>query len=57
MPEYPKMIIDPPVGPYSTPEELEDWIAELEAMPDNNDVRLALTEARTWLEDRRARDS
>ena len=56
MPEYPTMIIDPPVGPYSTVEAIETWIAELEAMPDNNDVRLALTAARALLEGRRADD-
>lgn len=47
----PEMIIDPPVGPYSQPAEIEAWIEQLQefdsALPE---VQEALAQAREWLE-------
>ena len=43
------ILIDPPVGPYSTCDEIRAWIRELEAMPRIPYVPEALEEARDWL--------
>lgn len=40
-------IIDPPVSPYSTPDEIVEWMDELEAMDQDESVVSALESA--WL--------
>ncbi|HFD81060.1 MAG TPA: hypothetical protein ENK05_11830 [Gammaproteobacteria bacterium] len=52
-----RTIIDPPVGPYDTPEKIEDWIAELHEMEPSPDVDDAIREAEEWLKYARERDS
>jgi len=42
-------IIDPPVGPYSDPEDIRRWIEELEAMPPSPERDYELESARSWL--------
>ena len=42
-------IIDPPVGPYSDPKNIEDWILELERMSPSPAREYCLQEAREWL--------
>lgn len=44
-----KHLIDPPVGPYSTPEELRAWIDELFRMEKSPELMKALEEAHGWL--------
>lgn len=56
MAEKPRAIIDPPVGPYSDPDDIRAWLEELRKMPDNEDVRQAIKEAEQLLERRLARD-
>lgn len=43
------ILIDPPVGPYSTEEAIKKWIRELETYPDRPEVRRAIQEAKEWL--------
>ena len=43
------VLIDPPVGPYSDPDEIMRWIGELESMPQVPGVGEALEQARNWL--------
>ena len=47
----PTQIIDPPVGPYSPPGELQVWLDELRQMERTPDVQEAINEAKEWLED------
>ena len=50
------IIIDPPVGPFSTVAELEGWLKYLEKLPaDNEQVQEATKEAEGWLEEAKAR--
>lgn len=42
-------IIDPPVTPYSSAEDIRAWISELESMPDSEAKTDALRLARLWL--------
>jgi hypothetical protein len=51
----PTMIIDPPVGPYDTPEAIEKWMDELRKMPEAPEVDRAIQDAVAWLADARAR--
>jgi len=52
------LLIDPPVDRYSSPEDLQDWLEELEALLEEykgdpeavGAVGQALTQARGWLE-------
>jgi hypothetical protein len=44
------MLIDAPVGPYSTKEEIKAWIEELKAMEQVPEVLDAIAEAERWLE-------
>ena len=44
------ILIDPPVGPYSTERELEDWISELVLLPDLPEVIDAREQAASWLD-------
>lgn len=46
--------IDPPVGPYSPPDDIRRWIKELESMPDSEEVRSSIDEATRWLKQRGA---
>ena len=43
------MIIDPPVGPYSTSEDIQAWLNELKTYPDNPEVTKARRDAEQWL--------
>lgn len=43
------MLIDPPVTPYHTADEIRSWIEELENMPKDEDADAALADARGWL--------
>jgi len=50
------IIIDPPVGPFSTIADLESWLEYLDELPaDNEQVKEAVTEAEGWLEEAKAR--
>ena len=40
----------PPVGPYSPPEAIRNWLNELQAMPSTVDVKSLVDEANKWLE-------
>lgn len=42
-------IIDPPVTPYSSPEEIKAWIKELETMERTEQVKKAIAQADIWL--------
>lgn len=50
-----EIIIDPPVGPYSSIEELEVWLDELHEMPASDDMRHAIEQAESWLNAARSR--
>ena len=43
------ILIDPPVSPYSTKEEILAWIEELKAMPQLSYVPESIAEAQEWL--------
>lgn len=45
------ILIDPPVWPWSPPDEICAWIKELESMPQIPAVPEALADARSWLAD------
>jgi hypothetical protein len=45
-------IIDPPVTPYSSADEIRAWISELESMPDSEAKTDELRLARSWLVNR-----
>jgi len=45
-----EMIIDPPVGPYSTVEEINGWLDELATYESHPEVDAAIKEAEDWLE-------
>lgn len=47
-------IIDPPVGPFSDRQDIEDWIRELDRMPPSKARDHCLQEARQWLEQSQA---
>lgn len=47
-------IIDPPVGPFSDPNDIRRWIKKLEAMPASPERDHELKDARNWL--RRGRE-
>lgn len=49
-------LICPPVSPYSTQEEIQIWIKELEALPQTREVKSALKEAEGMLEFAKKRD-
>lgn len=44
------MLIDPPVGPYSSEKAIKEWIRELETYPDRPEAQEAILEAKEWLE-------
>lgn len=46
-------LIDPPVTPFSTREELEAWLVELRAKPQSPQRDDAIAEAEEWLADAR----
>ena len=46
----PTQIIDPPVSPYSSPDQLQAWLDELHQMELTPDVQYALDEAQEWLD-------
>ena len=52
----PYTLIDPPVGPYHTPEEIEAWLEELRQMPASSEAAEAIEEAKGWLEGSRERE-
>lgn len=43
-------IIEPPVSIYSASDEIQEWIDFLETMPDSEEVREAIADARRMLE-------
>jgi len=43
------ILIDPPVTPYSSEEDILAWIEELKAMPDLPEVRFSIAEAMNYL--------
>lgn len=46
----PTMIIDPPVGPYDSPDAIEAWLDELREMPAAPEVDQAIEQAQEWLD-------
>lgn len=53
----PTMIIDPPVGPFDSPEAIKAWLDELRALPMCQEVAQAIQEAERWLMECTDRDS
>jgi hypothetical protein len=45
------VLINPPVGYYSSPDEIQAWIDDLTAMPQSEQRDLALQEAQQLLAD------
>lgn len=43
------ILIDSPVGPYSSADDIKAWILELENMAPSPQVDEAITEAKEWL--------
>lgn len=49
------LIIDPPVGPWSSTKDIEAWIARLEAMKSDHDpedhptIEAEIEDARDWI--------
>ncbi len=39
-----------PVGPYSPPAAIKEWVTQLQAMSDSADVAPLIAEAHRWLE-------
>lgn len=50
------MIIDPPVGPYDSPEVIKAWLDELRALQMCQEVADATQEAEGWLREWADRD-
>lgn len=48
------MIIDPPVTPYSSPDEIRGWLKELREMRRDESVIAAIREAEEWIKDQDA---
>jgi hypothetical protein len=46
------MLIDPPVSPFSTHEEIEKWLAQLRSMKQTPEVKYAIKQAQTWLKEK-----
>ncbi len=46
----PEMIIDPPVGPFSSVSDIEAWLAELATSEPHYQVDAAIAEVKEWLE-------
>ena len=42
-------LIDPPVTPYSDPDDIRAWLAELEQMEETPEVQEAIDNANSWL--------
>jgi len=42
------VLIDPPVVPFSSEEDILAWINELKALPDRPEVRSSIEEAKNW---------
>ena len=51
------MIIDPPVGMYSSEVSIQAWIEELKTWESTPDVKDAINEAEEWLRLKREYDS
>lgn len=49
------LIIDPPVGPYSPVDDIEEWLDELNAMGNEDEVQEAIAEAEAWIKDQEDR--
>jgi hypothetical protein len=47
------ILIDPPVGSFSSKAEIHAWIAKLETMPANPEVLAAIVQAKKLLDPRR----
>jgi len=44
------LMIDPPVTPYSKPEDIEKWLTELRALAQTEEVNIHIAQAKEWLE-------
>lgn len=55
--ETEELLICSPVTPYSSVEEIEKWISELESYPDKDETRVALEDAKQLLKERKAREA
>lgn len=49
MAENQHTLVDPPVGPYSSAEELSAWLEELRNYEPDDNVRQAIDQAKRWL--------
>jgi len=49
-------LIDPPVTPYSPPEQIRDWLGYLDTLAPDAEVDAARADALRWLESRPAFD-
>ena len=45
------VLIDSPLTPYSTPDEINSWLDELSAMPVSEEVNMAIEKAKSLLND------
>lgn len=43
------ILIDPPVGPFSSEEEILVWIEELKTLPNRPEVKQAIEEAYSYI--------
>jgi len=50
-------LIDPPVTPYSPPEQIRDWLDYLDTLAPDTEVDAARADALRWLEGRPAFDA
>jgi len=44
------LMIDPPVTPYSKPEDIEKWLKELKTLDKTEEVEIHITQAKEWLD-------
>jgi|694.fasta_scaffold27134_5 hypothetical protein len=47
-----RILIDPPVTPYSKPAAIKQWLEQLAGMPQTKEVLEAIGQAKKWLNDR-----
>lgn len=45
------LLIDPPITPYSTPEQIQAWIDRLNTMPESDQRAMAIADAQQALAD------
>lgn len=44
------ILIDPPVSPFSSVDELSSWLEELKKLEDTAEVREAIQQAERWIQ-------